>query len=138
MRKLRFIFLVLIFALLATSPSLAQPSAEIPLELLKQGGLNDSTAGGASVAGPFIRVVNWVIGVLAAILLVYSLFWLVVHVKDLITGTALSALKTKFISLGVAIVILVISLTGGWYDIIMWLHRNVIQKVLGAFTGAGG
>jgi hypothetical protein len=106
----------------------------LPLDTLKQGGLNDSSMGGTAVVAPFIKIINSIIGFLAALLLAYAIFHLVLRIKAFIAGKKnLQGFLMDLGELFLAIVCLAISITGSWYDLINWFYVTVIQNVLAAF-----
>ncbi|HBV97380.1 MAG: hypothetical protein JL50_08585 [Peptococcaceae bacterium BICA1-7] len=130
-KKIIMVALIAFFILVITVPAFADG---LPLDVLKQGGITDSSFGGAQVASPFIKLINWGIAILATIFLGYAIFHMVLRVKDLISGKRQwKAMLDDFISIGAAIVVLAISITGSWYDLINWFHVNVILKIVEAF-----
>jgi preprotein translocase subunit SecG len=106
----------------------------LPVEALSKGGFSDGAMSGATVVAPFVTLLNTVIAILATIFLAYTIFHLVLRMKDVISGAKnYRSMRDDFIGLGIAAVVLAISLTGGWYSLLNWVYTNVIVKVLGAF-----
>ncbi|MQL51831.1 hypothetical protein GFC01_06045 [Desulfofundulus thermobenzoicus] len=106
----------------------------IPTDVLSKGGLNSGGINGSTVITPFVTIMNDVIAVLAVIFLAYAVFHLVLHAKDLTSGKKdIHSVRGSFINIGIALVILMLSLTKGWYPLLNWIYTNIISPILGQF-----
>lgn len=106
----------------------------IPTDVLSRGGLNSGGINGSTVLAPFVTIMNDVIAILAVIFLAYTVFHLVLHAKDLASGKRdFHSVRGSLINIGIAMVILMLSLTKGWYPLLNWIYTNIISPVLGQF-----
>ncbi|MFZ5642538.1 MAG: hypothetical protein ACOY46_02965 [Bacillota bacterium] len=133
MKKSIIIAMLIILSLSIVLPAFADGEG-IPVDILKQGGLNDASFGGGKAVSPFIKIINFITGVVAAVLMGYAVYHLGWKTKDLISGKRhWKAMLEDFGAIGISIVVLSISITGNWYELINWFKINVINGFTGAF-----
>jgi hypothetical protein len=92
-----------------------------------------------TAATPIVELLNWAIGIFAAILLVYALFHVLVHIKKVLEGKGdIKSYSKDFITLGIAIMVLMLAVTGGWYQILNFVYNFGIQHIFSVFQSAPG
>lgn len=122
---------------LAQTSSSNQPSnsGSFPLQIFThEQGVSQSAQ---LAVQPIIDLLNWVIGIFSAILLVYALFHVLIHVKNVVEGKGhIRQYTSDFVTLGIAIIILMLAVTGGWYQILNFVYNFVVHHIFSVFKQA--
>lgn len=83
---------------------------------------------------PFLWAINWLVGLVAVLVLGYAIFKLVLVAKDLIAGRdSLEGKRGYFVGAGVALVVLLMALTGTWYTLLLWMWTKVLMPMAQKF-----
>nr|WP_027416079.1 hypothetical protein [Aneurinibacillus terranovensis] len=89
---------------------------------------------GATQMSGFIKLFNYIIAIFGVWLLFYAVWGSFKNAKDLIKGASWKGLiMEKFQSLGIGIVVVLIGITGVWYDVLVFIGK-VFQAGVHLFT----
>jgi hypothetical protein len=134
----------LVFACLAFAPAAlavdgqggSQAGSLPPAELFKPDSGVVSAGGSAAV---FIKVVAWLVALVAGIYFAWAVFHFVFHdLREIFTGKAdLKSKSGRFAALGVCFVILLLALTGQWYTVVKVVWDKIIVPLINILGGQG-
>ncbi len=125
--------LLIIFALLTLAmPAFAASDFELPDPDIFKPDLQKS---GESAKG-FIAAINVVIGLISVIFLAYAAAMLAWDMKDLISGKKdLKSQQGRFLAIGVAVLVLLLALTGMWYVLLLAVWDKIFVPIINAVSG---
>ncbi|MBO8172438.1 MAG: hypothetical protein H0Z33_11145 [Bacillaceae bacterium] len=86
-------------------------------------------------SGGFILVINYVIGIIGLIILANIGWNALMSARKLMKGKSVGGLKDDWIAIGVALLLVILSLTGTWYDIIVFAYEKILLPALDFFKG---
>ncbi|SHJ77931.1 hypothetical protein [Desulfofundulus thermosubterraneus] len=131
---LSFAFLFLVSLFCFAPAVLAAPSDLPPADLFKPDPQVVTTGGSAAV---FIKVISWLVALVAGIYFAWALFHFVLHdLRDIFTGKAdLKGKSTRFVALGVCFIILLLAITGQWYTVVQVVWDKIVTPLINTLGG---
>lgn len=106
-----------------------------PADLFKPDPNVVSTGGSAAV---FIKVISWLVALVAGVYFAWALFHFVFHdLRDIFTGKAdLKSKSGRFTALGVCFMILLLALTGQWYTVVKVIWDKIVTPLINTLGGS--
>lgn len=87
----------------------------------------------------FIKVVAWLVGLVAGIYFAWAIFHFVFHdLREIFTGKAdLRSKSGRFAAMGTCFVILLLAMTGQWYTVVKVIWDKIIIPLINVLGGQG-
>lgn len=115
---------------LADDPPKGKPGISLPDARWFRPDIPDMDKGSAALV--IINLLNWLIGTVAVIMLVYASWPVVKYGWDMLHGhQQKEALKVRGINLVLGVVLLLLALTGAWYPVLKAVVEGIANQLNG-------